>query len=90
MTQSTKTKTSAPKGRVLTPKELELAEALQKALVGKATAVATLNVCRNEIGRLTREINKLAFQRVGVVWAEARETAGAAPAPTREQLVKGT
>ena len=83
----TKTK---PKGRVLTPKELELAEALQKALVGKATAVATLDVCRREIGRLTREINKLGFTRSTVVWAEARELVGAVPAPTREQLVKGT
>ena len=88
MARSTKTKKL--KGRVLTPTELEFAEALTKALVGKATAVATLDVCRREIGRLTREINKLGFTRSTVVWAEARELVGAVPAPTREQLVKGT
>ncbi len=82
--------TNKSKGRVLTPAELEFAEALTKALVGKATAVATLSVCQHEIGRLTREINKLGFTRSTVVWAEARELVGALPAPTREQLVKGT
>lgn len=81
------TKTGAPKGRVLTPDELELAESLQKALVGKATAEVTLIACRREIGRLTVEINKLGFSRAAVVWAEAREKLGAPPAPTREQLL---
>lgn len=83
-----KTKTSAPKGRVLVPDELELAEALQKALVGKATAEATLIACRREIGRLTDKINKLGFSRATVVWAEAREKLGAPPAPTREDLLR--
>ncbi len=78
------------KGRVLTPKELVLAEGLQKALVGKATARATLEVCSREIGRLTGEINKLEYPRTTIVWAEARELAEAPPAPTQAQLVKGT
>lgn len=88
---------SPPKGRVLTATELELAEGLSKALVGKATAEATLDVCRREIGRLTQEINKLGFdpetgkidfRRAPLVWAEAREMAGLPPAPVREQLVR--
>ncbi len=84
--------TDAPtkKARLLTSQELELADALQKALVGKATAVATLDVCRREIGRVTQEINKLPYARGGKVWAEARDQVGAPPAPTRAQLVKGT
>lgn len=84
-----KTKTaSPPKGRVLTATEIEMAEGLSKAMVGKATAEATLDVCRREIGRLTQEINKLGFHRAGLVWAEAREQIGLPPAPTREQLVR--
>lgn len=85
----TKTKTaSPPKGRVLTAKELKLAKALEKALTGKATAEATLDVCRREIGRLSVEVNKLDFRRSNLVWAEAREKLGAPDAPTREQLLR--
>lgn len=82
--------TTKPKGRVLTPSELELTDALQKALIGKATAKATLEVCRQEIGRVTREINELSYSRVIAIWAEAREKLGASPAPTRAGLTKGT
>ena len=84
------TNTPKKKVRLLTPQELEFAERLEKALVGKAIAAVTLDVCRREIGRVTREINKLPYARAGKVWAEAREKVGAAPAPTREQLTKGT
>lgn len=83
MARSTKTKAAAPKGRILTEKELGFSEELQKALVGKATAKATLEVCSREIGRLTVEINKLGFSRATVVWAETREKLGAPPAPRR-------
>ena len=84
------TDTPTKKTRLLTPQELELAEALEKALVGKATAVAALDVCRREIGRVTQEINKLPYARGVKVWGEARDKVGAHPAPTREQLAKGT
>lgn len=84
------TDTPTKKARLLTSQELELADQLQKALVGKATSVATLDVCRREIGRVTREINKLPYARANKVWAEARDQVGAPPAPTREQLIKGT
>ena len=89
MAQSMKTETAAPKNRVLTPKELEISEALQKALVGKATAEDTLKVCRQEIGRLTQEINSLPYGRIVVVWGDVREKMGAPPVPTREQLSRG-
>lgn len=89
----TKTKTSSPpKGRVLTATELALAEGLSKALIGKATAETTLDVCRREIGRLTQAINKLGFdaetgktdyRRPGLVWAEARELVGLPTTPRR-------
>lgn len=95
-----KPQTTKSKGRVLTPSELELADALQKALVGKATAETAVIVSRREIGRLTQEINKLSFDENGkrkpgllratVIWAEAREKLGASPSPTREELTKGT
>ena len=86
-----KTKTdAAPKSRVLTPKEIELADGLSAAMAGKMTAVADANAYRREIARLTREINKLDYARSMRVWAEAREKLGAPPAPTREQLTKGT
>jgi hypothetical protein len=102
MARSTKTKTkpSAPKGRVLTPDELKLAEALSKALVDKIGAQLALDAAYQEIGRLTGEINKLAFPekygkvnyrgvaRATLVWAEARELAGFPPAPKREQLLR--
>ncbi len=79
-----KAKTSSPpKGRVLTAAELALAEGLSKALIGKATAEATLDVCRREIGRLTQEINKLGFHRAGLVWAEARAPIGGGQPPCR-------
>ncbi len=84
------TDTPTKKARLFTPQELELVDQLQKALIGKATAAATLDVCRREIGRVTQEINKLPYARGGQVWAETREKVGAHPAPTREQLIKGT
>ncbi len=90
MTQDKQTEIATPKVRVLTPSELELSEALQKALVGKVTAEETLRVCRQEIGRLTGEINKLPYGRALVVWGEARDKIGAPPALTRAQLTKGT
>lgn len=84
----------------MTPDELELVDALSAALLGKAMAEAALIVQRREIGRLTSEINKLSFDEGGkrkpgllratVIWAEARAKVGAAPAPTREQLTRGT
>ena len=78
------------KARLFAPQELELVDRLHKALVDKATAAATLDVCRREIGRVTQEINKLPYERGGKVWAETRERVGAPPAPTRKQLIKGT
>lgn len=63
------------KKRVLTPKEIELAEALSQAMVMKATAEVTLRAARREIGRLTGEINKLDRRRITPVWMEARELA---------------
>ncbi len=84
------TDTPTKKARLLTAQELELVEQLQKALIGKATSEATLDVCRREIGRVTQEINKLPYSRGIRVWNEAREEVGAHPAPTREQLSKGT
>ena len=84
------TDTPTKKARLFTPQELEFAEQLEKALIGKATAAATLDVCRREIGRVTQEINKLPYARGVQVWAEALEKVGASPAPTREQLTKGT
>lgn len=83
------TNTPTKKTRLLTAQELEFAEQLEKALVGKATAAATLDVCRREIGRVTQEINKLPYARGVKVWAEALEKVGAPPAPTRAQLIKG-
>ncbi len=84
------TDTPTKKARLLTSQELELVDQLQKALIGKATAVATVDICRREIGRVTQEINKLPYARGIRVWAEARDQVGAPPAPTREQLIKGT
>ena len=98
MSKKTNGKTSGPpKGRLLTATELKLAEGMSKALIGKATAEATLDVCRHEIARLTQEINRLGldpetgktdYRRPGMVWAETRELAGQRLAPTREQLVR--
>lgn len=96
----TATDTPTRKVHVLTPDELELADALSAALLGKMTADAAVIVQRKEIGRLTTKINKLNFDEDGkskgglsrsiVVWAEARNKLGAHPAPTRAQLSKGT
>lgn len=90
MARNTRAKIGAPKGRILTPKELEFADGLHKAMTNKAIAEATLIVSRREIGQLTQDINKLGFSRATTVWAEAREKLGAPPAPTQEQLVRGT
>ena len=94
------TDTPTRKAHVMTPTELELVDELSAALLGQATARADLIVQRREIGRLTTEINKLSFDEDGkrkpgllratVIWAEARAKLGAAPAPPRKQLTKGT
>lgn len=83
------TKTQPVTRRVLTPKELEKAEALSKALVEKMGAQMTIDSARKNIGRLTEEINQFGYKRATVVWAEARTLAGLPQAPTRAQLVKG-
>ncbi len=87
-------------GRILTPKELELAEALSKALVDKIGAQLALDGARREIGRLTQEINRLGVPEEGgkvnyagvaratTIWVEARELAGLPQPPSREQLVR--
>ncbi len=82
------TKTAAPKGRILTPTELELADGLQKALISKATAEVMLKESRKEIGRLTGEIGGLKLLRSNMVWAQVRENVGAPSAPTREDLMR--
>lgn len=86
------TKTPIRKAHVMTPAELELADALAAALFGKETARAVLIVHRKEIGRLTSEINRLSFDEDGkrkpgllratVIWGEARTKL--------EALIKGT
>lgn len=85
-----KTKSEAPKGRILTAKELEIADALSLAMVGKAATIGALEEFRKEIGKQTQEAAKLPRLRASAVWAEVREKVGAAKVPTREQLVKGT
>ncbi len=75
--------TTTKKNRVLTAKELELVDVLKAALLGKATAQAALVVYRQELGRVTTEINKLSFDEDGkrkpgllratVIWNEARD-----------------
>lgn len=80
----------ATKGRILTAKEIEIAEALASAMLGKTAAVSALAEFRKEIGRQTREIAKLPRIRHFSVWAEVREKTGSPAAPTREQLAKGT
>lgn len=94
------TDTPTRTAHVLTPAELEQVDALSAALIGKAAAEAAVIVQRKEIGRLTQEINKSSFEEDGtrksgllratVIWAEARAKLGAPPAPTREQLSRGT
>ncbi len=96
----TTTDTPTRKAHVLTPAELEQVDALSAALIGKAAAEAAVIVQRKEIGRLTQAINKGNFDEAGkykggvprsvVIWAEARAKLGAPPAPTREQLSRGT
>lgn len=85
------TKTSvAIKNRVLTPKELEFVDTLAASLIGKAAANEALRAHSRDLARVTQEIAKLTFARSTVVWGEARQKVGALPAPTREQLTKGT
>ncbi len=85
---TTKTKTKPAKGRVLTPTELEKAEALSSALVEKMGAQLALANARTNIGRLTGEINQFGYKRATVVWAEARTLAGLPQAPTASDLVR--
>jgi hypothetical protein len=94
------TQGAATHKRVLTPSELELAEAMSKALVNKIGAQLALDGARQEIGRLTTEINKLGrpeegkkpdyagVARATIVWAEARELAGVPNAATASDLVR--
>jgi hypothetical protein len=93
--------TPKKKGRILTPTELKLAEALAKALVDKMGATLALDVANQALGRLTGEINKLGFPEEGgkanyagvaratIVWAEAREKAGFPQAPKASEVVRG-
>ena len=67
--------------RILTPTELETAEALSKALVSQMGAHLELENARKEISRLTDETVKLSFARSNIVWAEARKLAGFPAAP---------
>lgn len=78
----------ASKSRVLTPDELELADALQKAMAQKISAEALLRQARQEIGRLTQEINKFTYNRILVVWGEARDKLGTPSALTQEDVMR--
>jgi hypothetical protein len=64
------------KTNILTPSELETAEALSKALVSQMGSKLALDNARQEIGRRTGEIAKLGFARGNIVWAEARKLSG--------------
>ncbi len=86
----TKTKSEAPKGRILTAKELEIADALVSAMVGKLAAIGALDAFRKEIGKQTQAAAELPRLRANAVWAEVREKTASPKAPTREQLAKGT
>ena len=82
-----------PKGRVLTPSELELAEGLARALGQKSGAKILLREAELEVSKLTQKINELAEfkqgrSRIGVIWAEARELAGEPQAPKQSELVR--
>lgn len=88
---TTKPKKSRSKGiaarqgakiNILTPTELETAEALSKALVSQMGSKLALENARQEIGRRTGEIAKLDFTRGNIVWAEARKLAGFPAATT--------
>lgn len=70
------------KTNILTPKELEAAEALSLALIGQREARATLDAARREIGRVTTEVAALSFARGNIVWGEARKLAGLTAVPT--------
>ncbi len=70
-----RTTTKTEKKRVLTPSELKLMEELKEALIGKVLADRAIKACRQTIGRLTPEINKLDFSRGHAVWAEATKLA---------------
>ena len=64
-------KTESHPPRVLTSNEIKLMETLKEALIGKALAEVAIKTCRQTIGRMTQEINKLDFARGRVIWAEA-------------------
>ena len=64
-------KTESHPPRVLTSNEIKLMDTLKEALIGKALAEAAIKTCRQTIGRMTQEINKLDFARGRVIWAEA-------------------
>lgn len=70
------------KTNILTPTELEQAEALSKALVSQMGSKLALDNARQEIGRVTGEIAKFNYARGNIVWAEARKMAGFPAAPT--------
>ncbi len=85
-----KTTSEAPKGRILTAKELEIADALSSAMIGKAAAVGALDAFRKEVGKQTQAAAELPRLRSNAVWAEVREKVGSPKALTRAELVKGT
>ena len=64
-------KTESHPPRVLTSNEIKLMDTLKEALIGKALAEVAIKTCRQTIGRMTQEINKLDFARGRVIWAEA-------------------
>lgn len=66
-------RTTQTKKRILTPKEIELAEKLSQALIMQGTGRLMVREGGRQIGTLTREINKLGFKRATPVWMEARE-----------------
>ena len=64
-------KTESRPPRILASNEIKLMEELKEALIGKALAEVAIMTCRQTIGRMTQEINKLDFARGRVIWAEA-------------------
>lgn len=65
-----------PVARVLTEREINLAERYAQATVAKLQAEGTLKAMTKELGRLTQEINgttKETMRRAGVIFAEARD-----------------
>ncbi len=83
-------KSEAPKGRILTAKELEISDALVSAMIGKSAAVGALDAFRKEIGKQTQAAAELPRLRSNAVWAEVRSQTTGTKAPTRDQLAKGT